>query len=261
MQLQNKIALVTGSATGIGEAIARLFAAEGARLMIHGREGEREAGEAIAASLPEAAFCAANLENPDDCATLVEATVARFGGLDILVNNAAAITRSNLETTDVALFDYTIAVNVRAPFLLVKAALPHFRKAGKAGGAHVLNIGSINVYCGEAVQLAYAVSKGALMTLTRNLADAHAREGIRVNQINPGWVLTKNEYALQVRAGQPADWHEHISPTFAPSGRILRPEEIAHFALAFVSEAGGPVSGAVVDLEQYPVIGRNPVKS
>lgn len=257
LQLKDKIVLVTGSATGIGEAIARRLAAEGARVMIHGRESEREAGQSIAKSLPDADFAPGNLEYPDDCAALIEATVGRFGGIDVLVNNAAAITRSNLETTTVEVFDYTMAVNVRAPFLLVQAALPYFRKAG---GGRVLNIGSVNVYCGEAIQLAYAVSKGALMTLTRNLADALGREGIRVNQINPGWVLSSNEHALQMRAGKSADWHEHVPPQYAPSGRILNPEEIAHFALAFVSDSAGPVSGAVVEVEQYPVIGRNPLK-
>ncbi len=257
MQLENKIALVTGSATGIGEAIARRLASEGACLMIHGRESERQAGETIARSLPDAAFQAGNLENPDDCVALIEVTVEHFGGIDILVNNAAVITRSNLATTTAEIFDYTMNVNVRAPFLLIQAAHPHFIKAG---GGRVLNIGSVNVYCGEAILMVYAASKGALMTLTRNLADAHAREGIRINQINPGWVLSANEHALQMRAGKPADWHEHLPPNFAPSGRILKPEEIAHFALAFVAEAGGPVSGAVVELEQYPVIGRNPLK-
>lgn len=258
MQLNNKIALVTGSATGIGEAIARRFAAEGARVMVHGRASEQAAGEAIAAEFFDGAFFAANLENPDDCAALVAATVARFGGLDILVNNAAVITRSDLHTTTTEMFDYTMAVNVRAPFLLVQAAHPHFIKAS---GGRVLNIGSINAYCGEAILMAYAASKGALMALTRNLADAHGREGILINQINPGWVLTKNEYELQVRAGQAADWHEHIPPVFAPSGRILKPEEIAHFALALVSDGAGPVSGAVIECEQFPVFGRNPVKS
>ncbi len=258
MSLENKVALVTGSATGVGEAIARRFLQEGARVMLHGRAHEAQAAASIGAPFGERAdFRAAQLEEPEECVRLIEATVERFGRLDILVNNAAAITRSNLETTDAATFDYTLSVNVRAPLLLVRAALKHFREVG---GGCVLNIGSINSYCGEANQLAYSISKGALTTLSRNLADAHATENIRVNHLNLGWVLTPNEYALKQKEGLSPDWPEHIPKAFAPSGRILKPEEIAHFALAFVSPQGGPVSGAVVELEQYPIIGRNPVK-
>lgn len=258
MQLQNKIALVTGSTTGIGEAIARRFLEEGARVLLHGRPEESAAAAPLLELWGErVGFCAAQLERPEECEALVTSASERFGGLDIVVNNAAAITRSNLETTDEATFDYTMAVNARAPLLIVRAALPYFRRAG---GGCVLNIGSINAFCGEANQLAYAMSKGALMTLSRNLADAHARENIRVNHLNPGWVLTSNEHALKQSHGLAPDWPQHIPPAFAPSGRILSPDEIAHFALAFVAPGGGPISGAVVELEQYPVIGRNPVK-
>ena len=257
MQLKNKVALVTGSTTGIGEAIARKFASEGARVMLHGRENERAVADVIIEQIGDADFCAADLEDPAQCENLVAVTIEKFGKIDILVNNAAAITRSNLETTDATIFDYTLAVNVRAPLLLIRAALAHFRAQGSGC---VLNIGSINAYTGEENQLAYAISKGGLMTLSRNLADAHARENIRVNHFNLGWVLTANEYQLKQKEGLPANWPEHIPPAFAPSGRILAPDEIAHFALAFVSDEGGPVSGAVVELEQYPIVGRNPVK-
>ena len=260
MKLAGKVALVTGSTTGIGEAIARLFAAEKATVMVHGLD--REGGERVVRDITHAGgsaqFSEAKLEDPSACEGLIDATVRAFGGIDILVNNAAVMTRSNLDSTDVETFDRTIAINLRAPMLLIRAAAPHFRKAG--GGA-VVNIGSINGYCGENNQLAYAISKGGLITLSRNLADAHAQEGIRINHFNLGWVLTPNEYALKMREGLPADWPQHVAKTFAPSGRILSPEQIAHYALAFVSAEGGPVSGAVVDLEQYPVVGRNPSKS
>ena len=256
MQLQNKIALVTGSATGIGEAIARRFAHEGAQVMIHGREVERDAGETIAREL-NGAFCAAQLENPDECAALIESVVQRFGGLDILVNNAATIPRSNLHTTDAELFDYTIAVNVRAPFLLIQNAWLHFQKRG---GGRVLNIGSVNAYCGEANLMAYSVSKGALMTLTRNLADAHGAQGLRVNQINPGWVLTPNEYQTKIKDGLPENWPEIMPRSVVPGGRLIKPEEIAHFALMFMADDAALINGAVVELEQHPFIGRNPTK-
>jgi NAD(P)-dependent dehydrogenase (short-subunit alcohol dehydrogenase family) len=255
--LQGKIALVTGSATGIGEAIARRLAQEGATLMIHGRESELETGEAIAQELPGAAFYAADVQDPEQCEALIAAVVERFGGIDILVNNAAVMTRSNIETTDVAVFDRTIAINVRAPLLLFRAALPHFRRAG---GGRVLNIGSMNAYTGESNLLAYSVSKGALMTLSRNLADALCYDGVRVNHFNVGWVLTPNEYHYKIKDGLPKDWPEQVPEQFAPRGSLMKPEEIAAAAMYWLSDDSRPFSGSVVDLEQYPFVGRNPTK-
>jgi NAD(P)-dependent dehydrogenase (short-subunit alcohol dehydrogenase family) len=259
--LAGRVALVTGSATGIGEAIARRLAHEGASVVIHGQHSNRESGEAIARELCEkgaqAIFIAAQLEEPEACAELIESAARQWGRLDILVNNAAHIVRSNIETTNAEIFDKAMAVNARAPFLLIQAARPHFQRAG---GGRVLNIGSVNAYCGEAKLLAYSVSKGALMTLTRNLADALAPEGIRVNQINPGWVLTPFEYETKIRDGLPEDWPEKMPVQWVPGGRLFKPEEIAHFALMFLMDEAALVSGAVVEIEQHPIIGRNPVK-
>ena len=260
MRLSGKIALVTGSTTGIGEAIARRLAREGASVLVHGQSEDdaRTVVGAIRDTGGGADFFLADVAEPDECEALIAAAVSRYGGLHILVNNAAVMTRSDLETTDAATFDRTIAINLRAPLLLSRAALPYLRRAG---GGVILNIGSVNGYCGEYNQLAYAVSKGGLMTLSRNLADAHGPEGVRVNHFNVGWVLTKNEYDLKRREGLPDDWPEHVPVSAAPSGRLLSPEEVAEFALLFVSDEGALVSGAVVDLEQYPMIGRNPRKT
>ncbi len=98
------------------------------------------------------------------------------------------------------------------------------------------------------------------MTLTRNLADAHGTEGIRVNQFNVGWTLTPNEFELKMKEGLPEDWPSKVSRTFAPSGRLLSPEDIAWAAVYFLSDEAALINGAVLDVEQYPVIGRNPVK-
>src|SRR5258706_15609215 len=236
MRLKDKIALVTGSTTGIGEAIARAFARESARVMVHGRreaEAQQVVSEINSAGKGEAAFHLGALEQPAVCADLVAATVKRFGGIDILVNNAATTERSNLETTDATTFDRIIAINLRAPVLLTRAAFPHFRKAGRGC---VLNIGSINGYCGETNLLAYSISKGGLMTLTRNLADTYGRERIRFVHFNVGWVLTPNEYDLNVKKGHPKDWPQNVPPVFAPSGRLQSPEDIAYFALAFCAD-------------------------
>ena len=255
MRLRDKVILITGSTTGIGEAMARRFVSEGARVVIHGLE--RSLGEAVVADLGKSSSLHVDdLADPAAPGRLVAAAVGAFGRLDAIVNNAAWIVRSNIETTDAALFDRCMAINVRAPMLLIKAALPHLKPAEGC----VLNIGSINAYCGEANQLAYSMSKGALVTLTRNLADSLGRERVRVNQMNLGWVLSPNEYKLKVSEGLPADWPDHPPAAFAPSGKIMQPAQIAAAALYWVSDESRPVSGSVVDIEQYPVIGRNPIK-
>ena len=179
-----------------------------------------------------------------------------FGRLDAVVNNAASVARSDLVNTDAAFFDKMMAINVRAPLLLIRAAFAHLKQSRGC----VLNIGSINAYSGEGNLLAYSISKGALMTLSRNLADALCYDGIRVNHFNVGWVLTPNEYKTKLADGLPADWPEQIDPQFAPSGRILKPEEIAAAAVYWLSDESRPISGSVVELEQYPIIGRNPTK-
>ncbi len=179
------------------------------------------------------------------------------GRLDGLVNNAAVMTRSDLETTDARVFDDTMAINLRAPLLLIRAALPHFRRQG---GGRVLNIGSVNGHCGERNQLAYSLSKAGMMTLTRNLADAYGAEGLRVNALNVGWTLTPNEFELKKREGLPDDWPEHLPKSHAPSGRLLSPEDVAWAAVYLLSDEAPLLNGGVLDFEQYPVIGRNPVK-
>ncbi len=255
-RLKDKVILVTGSTTGIGEGMVRVFTREGAKVMIHGRR--KDAAEKLAAELGEgASFCIGGLDDPKVPSRLIAETVEHFGRIDGLVNNAAAIVRGNIEQTDEELFDRTVAVDLKAPFLLIQAALPHFRKQ-RTG--RVLNIGSINAYCGERNQFIYSICKGGLMTLTRNLADAHGTEGIRVNQLNVGWTLTPNEFALKMKEGLPEDWPSRVSRTFAPSGRLLSPEDIAWAAVYFLSDEAALINGAVLDVEQYPVIGRNPVK-
>jgi NAD(P)-dependent dehydrogenase (short-subunit alcohol dehydrogenase family) len=256
MRLRDKVIIITGSTTGVGEAMARRFVVEGARVLVHGLE--KDLGENVVRDLGpgKSVLRTGDLVDADLPARLVDAAVRTFGRLDAVVNNAAWIVRSNIDTTDAALFDRCMAVNVRAPLLLFKAALPHLKQSEGC----MLNIGSINGYCGEANQLAYSLSKGALMTLTRNLADAFGRDRVRVNQLNLGWVLSPNEYRLKVSEGLPPDWPDHPPPAFAPSGRIMSPDTIATAAVYWVGDESRPVSGSVCEIEQYPVIGRNPLK-
>jgi NAD(P)-dependent dehydrogenase (short-subunit alcohol dehydrogenase family) len=255
MRLRDKVIIVTGSTTGIGEAIARRVLAEGGRVVIHGRDEDR--GKAIVAEFSgRAILSVADLADPESPLQMVQATIEAFGKLDGIVNNAASVARNDLHHTDAAFFDRMMAINVRAPMLLIRAAYPHLKKVKGS----VLNIGSINAYTGERNLLAYSVSKGALMTLSRNLADALCYDQIRVNHFNVGWVLSPNEYRQKIADGLPEDWPEHVEPQYAPSGKIMSPEHIAGAAVYWLSDESRPISGSVMELEQYPMIGRNPTK-
>jgi NAD(P)-dependent dehydrogenase (short-subunit alcohol dehydrogenase family) len=255
MRLKDKVILVTGSTTGIGEAIARRCVAEGAKVLVHGRDRQR--GEQLTAELgPDTQLHIDDMADPAAPQRLVEAAVKAFGKLDGLVNNAAYIVRSNLETTDAALFDRVMAINARAPMLMIKAALNYLKQAHGS----VVNIGSINAYTGEPRQLAYSMSKAALMTMSRNLANVLAQDHVRVTHFNVGWVITPNEYKLKMTEGLPEGWSDRPEPEHVPSGRMTQPEEIAAHTVFWLSDESRPISGSVIELEQYPIIGRIPLK-
>lgn len=254
MRLKDKVVLITGGYTGIGKAIAERCVSEGAKVVVNGLEEER--GLALVAKLgaENAAHITVDITEDQAPKQLVEKCVAHFGSLHILVNNAAYIASSNINTTDAAFAKRIMAVNAIAPLLNIQAALPELSK----NKGCVLNIGSINAWGGEPDLLAYSMSKGALMTMTRNLGDSMFREyGVRVNQINPGWVLTEKEILNKKEQGMEADWFKGIPDIFAPAQRIFSPEEIATACLYWMSDECGPVSSQVMDLEQFPMIGRN----
>lgn len=257
MRLQNKVIIITGSCTGIGKAIAQRCVAEGARVIIHGLE--QEWGEAVVADLgkDKAVLQIEDISSEGAPQRLVDLAINNFEQLDAVVNNAAIVASSNIHTTDAGLLRRILEVNTVAPFALIKAALPELRKQKGC----VLNIGSVNAFSGEPNLLAYSVSKGALMTLTQNLGDTLFREdGVRVNQINPGWVLTENEAIRKREHGLADDWYKDLPSVYAPAGRIIWPAEIAAAAVYWLADECGPISGQVMTLEQYPFIGRNPPK-
>ncbi|MFT3948071.1 MAG: SDR family oxidoreductase [Agriterribacter sp.] len=257
MRLKNKIIIITGSCTGIGKAIAIRCVEEGAKVVVHGLEKEWGKGVVNTLGSDNAVLLIEDITNEGAAERLVDLAVKSFGKLDAIVNNAAIVTSSNLHTTDAALLRKVIEVNTIAPFNLIKAALPHLKKQKGS----ILNIGSVNAYSGEPNLFAYSVSKGALMTLTHNLGDTLFREeGVRVNQINPGWVLTENETIRKKQHGLAEDWYKDLPPVYAPARRILWPAEIAAGAVYFLSDESGPISGQVLTIEQYPSNSRNPPK-
>jgi len=257
MRLENKVIIITGSTTGIGKAIAIRCVAEGAKVVIHGLE--EEWGKEVVNELGEknAVLHISDLSLDESPEKLVEAAINAFGKLDAVVNNAAIVASSNIQSTDKAYLQRLLNVNTIAPFMLIKAALTYLTTQHGC----VLNIGSVNAYSGEPNLLAYSISKGGLMTMTRNLGDTlHRENGVRVNQINPGWVLTETERERKKQHGLAEDWYKDLPSVYAPAGRILWPSEIAAAAIYWLADESGPISGQVVDLEQHPFIGRNPPK-
>lgn len=253
MLLTDKVVLVTGAARGIGLAITKFAHQQGAKVVLH--DLDQSALQSKVAQLGEhAAYIHADLEDENSPSLIIQSAIETFGRIDGLVNCAGIYPRSDVHTSG-ALFDKVMAVNVKAPMSLCQHAIEHM-KAQKKGGS-IVNIGSINAYCGQPDLLIYSMSKGALMTMTRNLADALAPNGIRVNQLNVGWTATETEIALKKKEGLVDDWQSKIPQMYAPNGQILKPEDIAPHVAFWLSDWSKPVSGAVYEVEQYPIIGRN----
>ncbi len=257
--LDDKTVIVTGAFGGIGLAIAKACLHAGAKVLLHGRnEADLPHALSFLSGGDRVEPFVRDIRDEGFAHALVEAAVSRFGRLDGIANNAAWVVSSRAEDTTLPLLREVLEVNALAPFAIIQAALPHLAETKGA----VVNIGSVNAYAGEPTLLAYSVSKGALMTLTRNLGDSlHRDYGIRVNQLNAGWVLTDKEQDRKVSHGLPADWYTHISPMYAPARRLLAPEEIANSVVFWLSDLLGPVSGQAIELEQHPIIGRNPEKN
>jgi NAD(P)-dependent dehydrogenase (short-subunit alcohol dehydrogenase family) len=254
MKMKDKVCLVTGSTCGIGETIARLFLSHGASVLVTGLDGSlawNTDGDA-----ERIAVVSGDVADVDTPRRLVSAALEQFGRLDVLVNNAASTARFNADATTAEVFDRMMAVNVRAPLLLCKEAFP----ALKQSGGCILNIGSINGYSGQADLLPYSISKGALHTMSRNLADAWSADHIRVNHFVLGWVLTPNEYQLKLRDGLGENWHLNPPEESVPFGTMTSPETIAAAALYWCSQDSWPLSGNTIELEQFPMHGRMPMK-
>ena len=249
--LQGKIALVTGSSSGIGRGIAEHFAALGARVVVHGLD-EAETGaaaERLRSAGGAVAWIAGDLSDVETCRGVVRFAVEHYGGIDVLVNNAASLARGYIEDVPVEQWDAIMAVNLRAPFLCLQEAVKSMKTRN---GGSIVNIGSVNAYIGEPKLGPYSVSKGGLMTLTRNAAASLNRYRIRVNQLNVGWTLTEGEERIKRTEGKGPEWLDEAIAT-RPFGRLLSPHDIALAAAYFASEDSALVTGAVTDLEQYPV--------
>ena len=255
MRLKDKAIIITGGTSGIGAAIATAAIREGAKVLVHGIN-EAEGKTTVERLGGNAVPCIADLMQDGAPEVIVKSALSAFGKIDGLVNNAALFGGTNISEQELDHFRAMIQVNLTAPLFLIKAA---FEELKKSGGS-VLNIGSINAYTGESKLLAYSISKGGMQTMTRNLANANGVHGIRINQINPGWVLTEREEREKIASGAKPGWPETLSRTDIPFGAMTTPEQMAEAAIYWLGDESRPFTGSVVELEQFTIIGRNPEK-
>jgi NAD(P)-dependent dehydrogenase (short-subunit alcohol dehydrogenase family) len=245
------ITIINGGTQGLGEAVARKLAADGATgLLLTGRSVDR--GEALAAELTGAgtptAFLAADIADPAAPAAIVDACVERFATVEGLVNVAAVTDRATLFDDTPDHVDRQFAVNVKGPYFLIQAAARVMIERGNPGS--IVNVGSTTGHGGQTRLTAYAMSKGALSVMTRNLAFGLMAHGIRVNQVNPGWMDTESEHRTQVdKDGAPEDWLV-AAEAGRPLGRLVKPWEVAN-AIAFcLSPDSGVMTGNCIDIDQ-----------
>ena len=239
-RLDGKVALITGASKGIGAAMARGLAESGAQVVLSSRK--LEAVDATAQALRDdgldAIGIAANMGNLDDIHALVEQTVDRYRGIDIIINNAATNpVYGPLQDTDMGAFDKIVDVNLKGPFELCKTAYPILKQRGGGSIIHISSIGGLRPETGIGI---YSVSKAAIINLTRAMAQDWGTDNIRVNAICPGLIKTRFSEALWK---DPATQQRFVNQI--PLGRIGEPEDLAGLAVYLASDASNYCSGGI----------------
>ena len=244
MRLHGKVAFITGAGMGQGREGALLFAKERARVAVADVNGDAatETARLIAQAGGEALAVVGNVGVERDVERMIRETVARFGALHILYNNAGVlwkdVDRSVLETSEES-WDRVQAINLKGPFFVAKHGIPHLVRAG---GGSIINVGSVSALCGFTVaQDSYTSSKGALIALTRSLAIQFARQNVRCNIIHPGIIETPMQAPYLADPAKRRSFEEGI-----PLGRIAQPREIAYVALFLASDESSYVTGTEI---------------
>lgn len=245
------VAVITGGAQGVGLAIARQLVAEGChKLVLAGRDAEkgaRASTELISAGC-EAHFVSLDLQDVHACLGLIETAVGIFGNVTALVNAAALGARGTLTDTSVELWDQMFDTNARAPFFLMQGFVRHRQAQG--GGGSIVNILSQCAHCGQSYLAPYSASKGALATLTKNVANAYRFDRIRCNAILPGWMDTPGENFTQRKYHGATDGWLERAEAAQPMGQLCKPGQLAGLASYLLSADAGVMTGALIDYDQ-----------
>lgn len=242
--LSGKAAIVTGAASGIGRATARLFLDQGAKLLVVDMQGEALA-EAFASD-DNAVMLEQDVAAEDAPANIVSAALEALGGIDILVNNAGICLPGTAEDLDDETWDRTMAVNVRAMFRITREAIPHLKKSGKG---RVINVGSIMSDMAGPGLCAYGTSKHAVAGLTKAMAVDLGQYGITANYLQPGSIITALSEPFMDDPEFKAYWENK-----APIGRLGDAEEVAHAALFLASEGAQFVSGTGLNVDGGAIV-------
>ena len=251
-------AFISGGTQGLGMAVAEQMIRQGCRkLTITGRHPDR--GEAAAKQLSDQGadclFVACDAGDTGDCLAAMAAAIAHHGTVNALVNSAADTSRVSLVDTTPDLFDRHMAINLRGPFFLMQGLVRHLLDSGVPGS--IVNILSTSAHVGQSFLSAYSTSKGGLITLTKNTANAYRSNLIRCNGVAPGWMDTPGEDVVQKRFHDaPDDWLEKAEAGL-PMGQLAKPVQIAPLISYLLSADSGIITGAIIDYDQH-IIGAVP---
>ena len=250
--------IITGGTQGLGLAVARALIASGCtRLTLAGRSTDKGANACAALQElgVEAFYVQADMTSPDDCTNLFEAAVTRFGYVNGLVNSAANTERGGLTDTTLEMWQMHMDLNLRGPFLMMQALARHLIDTKKTGS--MVNILSTSGHVGQSFLTPYATSKGGLLTLTKNAANAMRKNRIRVNAVAPGWMETEGEADIQRRFhGGGEDWAEKAAAS-TPMGQLVDPDELSPLIAYLLSPSSGLITGAIINYDQQ-IIGAVP---
>lgn len=248
--LADKIILISGGTQGVGAGIARAAVREGATLVVSGRRadvGEAFADELVAGGA-KASFVRADVADVASARASVARVIERHGRIDGLVNAAGLTTRGTLLDTSPELFDQHVAINLKAPFFLMQAAVSDMITRGATGS--IVNVITMSAHGGQPYLAPYVAAKAGLIGLTKNVAHAHRWDKIRINGINIGWTETAGEDDIQRRFhGAGDDWLDKAGASL-PMGKLGQVDDVARLAVLLLSDASGVVTGSIIDWDQ-----------